>query len=214
MRVLAEVISWVFMPLFMPIYALALVMFVPSNQDYFFNADCLYTISASGKYALLILFFVFSVALPGVSFLILQRTKVIATIEMQERRERTIPIVIMLAYCLALYMLFVVKVGHGFISKFAFSLPLSGVCVTLVFFFLNRWKKVSIHAGAAGIFTGFILAYILQHVEYQLWMLSLAILISGLVMTARMYLEKHTLLEIFVGWLTGTLITFGVNYFY
>ena len=214
MRILSEVISWVFMPLFMPIYALALVMFVPSNQDYFFNIDCLFTLSLSGKFALLYWFFVFSVAMPGISFIILQRTKVIGSLELEERRERSIPIVIMLTYCLALYLLFVFKVGHGYISKFAFSLPLSGVCVTAIFFFLNRWKKVSIHAGAAGILTGFILACILQHIEYQLWMFTLAIVISGLVLTARLYLEKHTLLELVIGWLTGTLITFGVNYFY
>lgn len=214
MRVLAEVISWVFMPLLMPLYALSLALFVPSNQDYFFNLDCLYTLDPEKKWGLMYMFFVFCVAAPGVSFILLQRKKVITSIEMEERKERSIPIIIMLAYCLALYLLFIIKVGPGSISKFVLALPLSGVCVTAIFFFLNRWKKVSIHAAGTGIATGFILAYILHHVQYELWMFSLTILISGLVMSARLYLEKHTLLEMVLGWLTGTLITFAINYFY
>ena len=214
MRVVAQITSWVFMPLFMPMYALLAAMFIPSNQDYLFNMDCLYTLGMEKKWGLIYMFFVFSVAAPGISFILLQRRKMIASIEMEERKERSLPILIMLAYCLALYLLFIVKVGPGNISKFVLALPLSGVCVTVVYYFLNRWKKISIHSGAAGIAAGFILAYILHHVEYQLWMLSLFVFISGLVMTARIYLEKHTLFETLLGWFTGSLITFAVNFFY
>jgi membrane-associated phospholipid phosphatase len=33
-------------------------------------------------------------------------------------------------------------------------------------------------------------------------------------MTARLYLEKHTMLEVIIGWFTATIITFTVNYLY
>ena len=49
-----------------------------------------------------------------------------------------------------------------------FSLPLSGVFVTAVFYIANYWKKISIHAAGGGILVGFILAYILIQSEYQL----------------------------------------------
>ena len=120
----------------------------------------------------------------------------------------------MLAYCLILYIFLVLKAGNSGVPRFIFSLPLSGVFVTLVFYFLNKWKKVSIHAAGAGILTGFILAYILYQVEYELWVLIFSILISGLVMSARLYLKKHTLFEVVFGWIIATVITFGVNYFY
>lgn len=214
MRIFSQIISWVFLPLFMPMYALLLVMFVPSNQDFFFNEDCMYTITLSAKKALLYMFGVFCVLAPGFSFILLQRRKIIDTIEMESSKERNIPIVIMLIYCLVLYFLFVAKAGDAVIPKFVFSLPLSGVFVTASFFFLNRWRKVSIHAAGGGILTGFILAYILQHTEYELWIFTASILISGAIMTARLYLEKHTVGELLVGWVTATFLTFMINYFY
>lgn len=214
MEVFSKVVSWVFLPLLMPIYALLLVMFVPSNQDFFYNEDCMYTIALPAKKALLYMFGIFCVVAPGISFILLQRRKVIESIEMENRKERNIPIIIMLIYCLVLYFLFLVKANGAIIPKFVFSLPLSGVFVTSAFFFLNKWRKVSIHAGGAGILTGFILAYILLHVEYELWMLTLSIFISGLIMTARLYLKKHTMTELVVGWFTASFLTFVVNYFY
>lgn len=213
MKITAQIISWVFVPLLMPIYGLVLAMFIPSNQDYFFNVDCLYTLPLSAKWALLYMFTIFGFIAPGVSLLILRRRKIISTIEIDDRRERGIPIIIMLVYCLILYFLFRIKT-EAQLPKFVYALPLSGAFVTSVFFFMNRWRKVSIHAGGAGILVGFILAYFLQHIEYQFWILPAAIIASGLVISARLYLQKHTLVEVLVGWFTAAIITFVVNYYY
>ena len=214
MKQIAQAISWVFLPLFMPVYALLLVMFVPSNQDFFFNEDCMYTIPLSAKKALLSMFSVFCILAPGISYILLYKRQIISTIEMDDRKERGIPIIIMLIYCLLLYFLFIVKTDSSLVPKFVFSLPLSGVFVTSVFFLINIWKKVSIHAAGTGILTGFILAYILLHAQYELWIFALAIFVSGLVMSARLYLQKHTMSDLIVGWFTATFITFVVNYFY
>lgn len=214
MEVLARVISWVFLPLFLPMYALLLVLYVPSDQGDYFNMDCLYALDPVRKWGLIYLFGIFCTVAPGASYIALFRTKVISTIEIDDRRERSIPIFIMFAYCLALYLVLMYKLGPGQVSKFVLALPLSGAAVTGVFVLLNRWRKVSIHTGAAGIGTGFILAYILHHTEYQLWMLTAMILVSGAVMSARLYLGKHTMIEVLVGWFTGTLLTFAINYYY
>lgn len=214
MEVLAKVISWVFLPLFLPVYALALVLFVPSYQGDYFSMDCMYSIAPAGKWGLMYLFAIFCTVAPGASYIALFRTKIISTIEIDDRRERSIPILIMFGYCLALYFVLMYQLGPDLVSKFVFALPLSGAAVTGTFVLLNRWRKVSIHAGAAGIGTGFILAYILLHTEYELWMLTAMIVVSGAVMSARLYLGKHTMIEILVGWFTGTLLTFAINYFY
>jgi hypothetical protein len=198
----------------MPIYALLLVMFFPSNQDYFFNEDCMFLLRPEAKKALLYMFTIFCVLLPGVSFIILQKFEVIDSVQMESRKERTIPIIVMLMYCLALFFLFQITTKNVIVPKFVYSLPLSGVFVTATYFFLNRWKKVSIHAGGAGIMTGFILAYILLHVEYSLWMLAISIIVSGVIISARLYLQKHSMIEMVTGWLTASFLTFAVNYFY
>src|SRR5690606_5798284 len=116
--------------------------------------------------------------------------------------------------CLVLYIMFVSKAKEVVIPKFIFALPLSGAVVTAIFLIVNRWKKISIHSGAAGIVSGFVLAYLLTQTEYQLWAFTVTILVSGLVMSARLYLERHTISELIIGWMIGSFITFGINYYY
>ncbi|MDX2362519.1 MAG: hypothetical protein QNK23_17050 [Crocinitomicaceae bacterium] len=214
MKSAANLISWVFMPLFMPIYALLLALFVPSNQDYVFNVDCLYILPTKNKLFILLTFFIFCVMAPGFSFLLLRGRNLISSIEMEDRKERTIPILIMFAYCFMLFLMLYWKTGNAMVSKYIYALPLSGAVVTAVYLLLNRWSKVSIHAGASGIMVGFTLAYILNHAEYQPWVFGLTIVLSGIVMSARLFLKKHTLSETIIGWFTGTLITFGICFFY
>ena len=53
MKAISNVASWVFLPLFMPIYALLVVFYVPSNQDYLFNEDCMYLMHDTNKLVVL-----------------------------------------------------------------------------------------------------------------------------------------------------------------
>ena len=217
MRILSQTVSWVFMPLFMPIYALLIVMYVPAQEDLFYNhdcPDCVYLLDFQIKKALFYMFGIFCVIAPGFSFMLLKRSGVINTLEMETRAERTVPIIIMFIYCFGLFLLMTYTAKGANLPKFVFSLPLSGAAVTGFFIALNQWKKVSIHAAAVGIFTGFILAYLAVNMKFGIGMLLVSILLSGVVMSARLFLQKHTLQELVVGWFTGTLLTFAVNYFY
>lgn len=216
MKLTSNIISWVFMPLLMPIYALLLVMFIPSDIDFIQNGECMYAMDFQFKKAFLYMYLIFCVLAPGVSFLILKRRGIIASIEMEERTERFIPIAVMLVYCLVLffYINYLINTNHLIVPKFLTTLPLSGAAVTAVFILVNRWRKISIHAASAGILVGFVLAYILQQVQYELWVFTLSLLITGIVMSARLYLQKHTFSEVIIGWLIGSFITFGINFWY
>lgn len=216
MRIFSQIISWIFMPLFMPIYALLLVMFVPSNIDFMQNDQCMYAMDIQFKKAFLYMFLIFSVLAPGISFLLLKRSGMIGSLEMDDQRERFVPILVMAIYCLVLffYIIYLIDANRVVVPKFIVALPLSGAVVTTLFLFVNRWKKISIHAAAVGILTGFVLAYILQQIEFQLWVFTISILISGLVMSARLYLQKHTFSEVIIGWFIGSFITFAINFFY
>ncbi len=214
MKITSQLISWLFIPLITPVLAVVLVMFTPSYQDVL-NEDCLYTMSIEYKWKILYYYFFFCMLVPGLAILYLKGIGVISTIEIDNRRERVLPILIMFFSCLGLYLLHALLVPKGFnISKYIFSYPLAGVIATAVFFFLTFWKKVSLHAGGMGILSGFLIAYAVEMQEFQMWIILFAIIISGMVMSARVYLEKHTLLEVVIGWFTGTFVTFAVNYYY
>jgi membrane-associated phospholipid phosphatase len=214
MKIFSDIVSWVFLPLFMPVYGLLLAMYIPSNEDYILNEDSLYFLTDTAKQAILYMFFIFSVLAPGLSFLLLHKKKIISTIDMENQRERNIPMILMLSYCLVLYFLFIIKAQDNILPKYVYALPLSGVFVTLTYTFINRWIKISLHAGGAGILTGFLLAYASAQVEFETWILIAAILASGLTLTARLYLNKHTQLEVYTGWSLAVLLTFLVNTLY
>ncbi|MCF8416587.1 MAG: hypothetical protein K9G40_10115 [Crocinitomicaceae bacterium] len=214
MKIFSDIVSWVFLPLFMPVYGLVLAMYIPSNEDYILNEDSLYFLTDAAKQAILYMFFIFSVLAPGLSFLLLHKKKIISTIDMENQRERNIPMILMLSYCLVLYFLFVIKAQDNILPKYVYALPLSGVFVTVTYTFINRWIKISLHAGGAGILTGFLLAYASAQLEFEMWILIAAILASGLTLTARLYLKKHTQLEVYTGWSLAVLLTFLVNTLY
>ncbi|MEJ6776952.1 MAG: hypothetical protein QNK85_06475 [Crocinitomicaceae bacterium] len=217
MKLFAEIISWVFMPLLTPVYALLIVMYVPAVEQQFYGLecqDCIYLLQVEVKKALLYMFVIFCVVAPGFSFVLLKRNGVIISLEMETRQERNVPIIIMFIYCIGLYFMLIYTASAASLPKFIYALPLSGAAVTGFFVLLNQWKKVSIHAAGVGILAGFILAYTSVNMKFGVGMLIAAILLSGVVMAARSYLQKHTMQELLVGWLTGFIITFSVNYFY
>jgi membrane-associated phospholipid phosphatase len=198
----------------MPIYGLVIAMYIPSQQDYLLNEDSLYFLNPTAKEAILYMFLIFSAIAPGLSFLYLHKKGIITTIDMENKRERSIPMLIMLAYCLVLYFLFVIKAPGGILPKYVYALPLSGVFVTAAYGIINRWTKISLHAGGAGILTGFLFAYAIDQMEFQFWILLFPIAASGLTLMARLYLEKHTPLEVYTGWTAAAITTFLVNLLY
>lgn len=207
MGTLSKIFSWLFLPLFTPMYALIAILFVPSENPYCFYYDCLFMLTEPAKWALIYMFSIFLVVAPGLSFVIMYRWNMISTIEMDDKNERALPIIIMLMYSAVLYLA-MLYISPPQISRFIISFPFAGMLVVVAFYFLNKWKKISIHAAGAGIATGFILAYTLLHPYYSITMLALFVLMSGIVMTARVYLQKHTLFEVTMGWFTGVFITF------
>lgn len=214
MKISSQVISWLFVPLFTPVLGMILAMFIPSTQDVL-NEDCLYTLGIEQKWQIIYGYFFFCMLIPGLAFMYLKGIGVISTLEVDDRKERSIPILIMFGSCLGLFLLYYFMIPENVsVPKYIYSYPLSGVAATAVYFVQTLWKKVSLHGGGMGIMTGFLIAYAAEMEQFEMWVILLAIIASGLVMSARIYLGKHTLLEVVIGWFTGTLITFAVNYYY
>lgn len=214
MKVLSHLLSWIFLPLFMPLFGLLIAMYVPSSPESLVSNDSLFLLVDQNKWVVLFMFFVFSTVAPGLSFVILRALNIITTIDMESKRERLIPMLIMLTYCLLLYFLFIVKAQNNILPKYVYALPLAGVFVTASFTLINRWIKISLHAGGAGILSGFIFAYSLEQAEFQFWTILFVILASGLTIMARLFLRKHTPTEVYTGWSLAVLITFLINFYY
>jgi len=211
--ILAHLFSWVFLPLFMPTYGILLAMYIPSIPKDLSQAS-MYLLPPEMKTRLILLFFLFSAVAPGLSFFALHQKKVITTIDIENQRERNIPLLVMMAYSLVLFLLFYVKAPDAALPIAFYALPQSGFIVTSVFMGINRWIKISLHAGGAGILVGFLFAFYLEQQNFAYWILPLAILASGLTISARLFLNKHRPIEVYSGWTLAVLITFFTHYFY
>ncbi len=215
MKLFFTVITWVFMPLMMPIYALLLILFVPAFQfDSNPNSLQLFMYPIQLKWAILIAFFIFGVAAPGFSFMILHKKNMISTLEMDGKKERNLPLIITLIYGILLYLILMFKVGSGILPKYFFALPMSGSVVLGIMVYVNHFRKISLHAAGVGILTGFIFAFCLGQVAYEFWIIIVSVLVSGLVISSRIYLQKHQPIEVILGYSISTLVTFLVTFFY
>jgi hypothetical protein len=212
MKYLAHFFSWVFLPLLMPSYGILISLFVPAYSTNI-EMTSLYFAPIESKWALFTIFFLFSVVAPGVSFILLHRFKVISTIDIERQGERSLPLVIMLVYSLVLFFLLVYKAGAGTLPRYFYALPLSGVAVTSIFLLINRWIKISLHGAGAGILLGFLIIFTRAQDAFSIWWVLSALLAAGLTMAARLYLRKHTSLEVYTGFIFALLITAGIHQF-
>ncbi|MFT5581193.1 MAG: membrane-associated phospholipid phosphatase [Psychromonas sp.] len=213
MKLFAQIISWVFVPLFMPIYALLILMYIPSREDYLINDDSLYFLPDQVKIALLIVFFIFSIVAPGLTLLLLKSRNIISNIEIDNKKERLIPLLITAGFCLILFLFFIVKSG-SVLPKYIYALPMAGFITISLFAWINFYTKISLHGCGAGILTGVIFAYCANSIEFHYSLLLIAIFIGGLVMSSRVFLNKHTLNQVLYGYLGSAVIVYFICFFY
>ena len=212
-KILAHIFSWLFLPLLMPFYGLYLSLYIPSNEISILTKS-MYTIPFELKRQLLIIFFLFSTIAPCISFIALYRRKIITSIDIENQNERLLPLFIMFSYCILLFTLFIYKAPDNILPKYLYSLPLSGAIVTAVFIIINKWIKISLHAGGAGILVGYLMIFMREHSGFPMIYLLLAIIASGLTISARLYLAKHSTLEVYSAWLLAATITYSCCHFY
>lgn len=203
MRILAHIISWVFLPLLMPIYAIAIAMYIPSMEQNFFQENTLFWLNANFKLVVLAWFIIFSFLAPGISLLILRLSKNISSIEVDNQKERGMPIVVTAMFCFILGVLFLVKAPEGILPACVYAMPWGGFVAIVAAGIINKKDKISLHACGSGMFLGFILTYYLTQVEFYFEIIIVSVLVNGLVMSARVFLKKHTLRQVVNGFLLG-----------
>lgn len=200
------------MPLVMPMLALTIVLFTPSELDYFTKFNSLYDIPDGAKYYFLFIFGVFGFVAPLVSLMIMRVSRMIDSVELEVQRQRNTPIFLTGAYATLLAILLYKVDQEAVISHHAFALALSGALMSFTFLIINRFTKISLHAGGVGLSLGFIFAYYLEQSLLIFWPVYLLCIIGGCVLGARLYLKKHTSFEAYLGLFLGSFVTFMVDF--
>ncbi|MBY0425340.1 MAG: hypothetical protein K2Q22_06865 [Cytophagales bacterium] len=203
-KILAHFISIVFIPLFVPTYIYAIVLFL--------FPTLVINISTEGKLYFLLYISGCTALVPVVGVISMYKLGIISEWSMNKRSDRTIPQVFtILVYSIVCYLLtFQLKVAN-ILAIAMIVTTLSVLIITVVTLF---WKISAHSAGISGII-GMVAALQLRYPEETtLYVLIGSIFMTGCVMSARMLLKVHTPLQVLFGFLLGLSLSFFSVYFF
>lgn len=192
--VTAQVISLVFSPFYFPVVAF-IVLFFFSYMNYL-----------PWTYNLIIVLMVygFTVFFPWLGIYLYRKINGWTRHQLGKRERRVIPYVIsILCYTGLLTIMQNLRM-----PRFTMGLIITALVIQIVCAIVNSWVKVSTHAAASGGVIGILMAFSLLFQFDPTFPLSICILLNGLVCTARLILRQHTLTDVWLGTVIGTLCGF------
>ncbi|MFP4094674.1 MAG: phosphatase PAP2 family protein [Cyclobacteriaceae bacterium] len=166
---------------------------------------------------LLLAIFITTFVLPMISITALRFTDVIKGSKLDaysipRRQDRVLPFFFTsIFYLITTYMFF---------SKFRVNQILVVIlaAITLIIFLVSVFSlftKVSSHAASAGALIGFLLGLGYKYPDTQmLWPLVISLLLGGLVMSARLYLNIHRPIDVLLGSLLGFTVSISALLFF
>jgi hypothetical protein len=193
-RILAYLISYVFHPLFIPAYVTAYLLFI----DPYAYAGLPHKI----KVFRLIAVFFSTGFIPGFAVFLMRALKLIQSMHLATQKERIIPYAAaMIFYFWGWYSFHSLSDSPESIVNFLLGSFLA-VCAA---WFLNIMTKISMHAIAVGGAAMFFLLQSFSEADVTGMYFSLAVLVAGVVCTARFIVSDHTQAQIYGGLFAGAL---------
>ena len=194
LKVAAKILSYIFHPMFIPALVTAVLLWIHPMTKLL--------ISDFNKPRIMVMVFLYTGFFPGIAVFLMWRLKFIKSIFLRSRQERIIPFVV------AMFFFFWIYYVSRNLETFPFSLRqfLMGVFLSSASaLFANIFTKISMHGMAVGGMTGF--AFMQQFADghwQSNWSL-IALLIAGIVCTARLILKAHMPVDVYAGFVTGVL---------
>lgn len=188
---LARVISWVMVPFFMPVYGLLLA----------FSLSVLKYVGDNAKWSFVLIVAAINIAVPCVIVLLLKWLGLVSDYGLNGRRERFIPYIVTILCFLGTAWFVDTKGAPMWLTMFYIGGAVAGAVDLVVNF---SWKISAHAAGAAGVIA---LLIRIMHDGYPqpgilIWLI-IAILLTGLVASARLWLGRHTLGQVLAGACVG-----------
>ena len=203
MRLFANLISGLFHPLLMITYGVVLALTFTYLRVYPTSVKLLLVGGA----------FLSTALIPGVFIYLMVKNGSAVDLELSDRRERVIP-----------YLIIITSIGICAFYMYRMMLPfwfvslLIGSAVSLVIaMVINFFWKISAHALGVGGLLGGIMGVAHIHLINPYWAFIVVILIGGFVGMSRIFLRRHTPMQVYAGFCLGFVCTFAASfasYFY
>lgn len=153
----------------------------------------------------LLMIFLMTFLLPGLNFVLFRFTGGIKDLAMPQRSDRTLPFAfVSILYCVVTFMFYL-----KFPVPNIIRLMMIVTALVLVAAIVTQFYKVSVHSLAVWGMIGILLP--LNKISYGILVIptAIAILIAGVVMSARLELNAHIPREVLVGAVLGFAVGFG-----
>ena len=191
-RIIARIISFLFHPLFIPVYLSWLVV---RTQSYLFGS-----FTDWEKTIFIARFAVIYTLFPLISVLLMKGLKFVSSIQLKTQRDRIIPYVVCMIYYW--WMWYVLHNQPEYPNEFV-QLSLAIFLASIGGLIANISMKVSMHAIAAGLMASFVMMLgFSQDLNFGIF-ISASILLAGIICTARFIDSDHTAKEIYTGLFIG-----------
>jgi hypothetical protein len=140
-----------------------------------------------------------TIAIPLLLIPFLKYFNLINNIYMDEKRERTTPLMIITLLYFFTYYWF----KHFSFSPAMQSFILGITVSAMLLFAVSLFWKISMHMVGIGGITGLVALMVFQvDKNYLLWLL-IALLASGILGSSRLYLQKHSQWQVYAGYFLG-----------
>ena len=195
----ANLISWIFVPLLVPVYGIMLIFALSFLRFAPFHTKLVFTLIVFGANFLV----------PMLLVLLLKKLGIVNDIGLNGRRERLIPYIITIVCLLGTGLFLYLKGAPVWVAMFYAGGALAGAVNLLVNF---RWKISAHAAGIAGLVA--MLIQVIKEgpsVEGMVWWIVGAIVIAGMLGSARVWLGRHTLMQVLAGSAVGFLSVWGLS---
>lgn len=190
----AILLSYVFHPVFIPLYAVLFLVYVhPSYFSGFADANKLRTIFILIQNAVFYPLFCI-VLLKGVGF--------IDSLFLRTKKDRIIPYI---ACGIFFFWTFLVFKQQNVYPRILPSFMLGVFLASSAALIANIYFKISMHAIGLGGWLGLFLVIANTNTMLMTWPIAAVLLITGLVCTARLIVSDHTVKEIYTGLFLGLL---------
>lgn len=195
MKNLAHFFSAILTPLLMPFYGIWILFFF----------SYLYILPLTFKLFITSGVLFFTAILPGIAILWLYKIGKIKSIGLNDQNDRIIPYLINLTgYGFCLYFLYKARLP---VWVLGFMVGCIGSVITAMLINI-RWK-ISAHLTGIGGLTGLAFGLASMQMTFPIILFCSLILLTGILGTSRIGLERHTLMQVIAGTANGFIWVFG-----
>ena len=197
---LSRIISIIFHPVLMPMYAFFLALnFVPEFNSFF---------SPLQKIKFFKLIFGFTFLLPILGIIILRKLKFVSSYYMEHKEERRFPLLIAIVCYYFLLQIF----ERIYPDIILVKLLLGATLILFLAAIISRFWKISLHMlGIGGVLGAFFAIQTLF--GGNIFLIITLLFCAGLVGFARVNEDAHTLKQVYLGFLVGFCTEFLIFYF-